>query len=447
MPVKLTPRDIEALIVAMKRGEEYKPWQVAKREVFREYGIAGTVKDKIFTAMMYRAWSLQGLLDRVVEKAVGVSVEKLDAYTRAAARIYAFQRLIAHREGHEDITVWMEEFTPRILAKLGGDPDIFKMLVERIEEARTAIDPLEERLMVSRFIYERVASFIGENEAETLFQFVNSWVPPLSLRVNTLKTTVGNVVKWLRRLGYKPRVSPFVETVVKIERGELRPEVFKLVRRGFAVLQDDASAAASLLLAPRPGETIVDLCAAPGGKTSHLAELTRLKSHIIAFEPYPDRAAKLRETLERVGADRVVDIVMGDGRRAPDMLGEEVADAVLVDPPCSSTGTIAKNPDVRWRLKPEELEKITKLQRELLEAAYRIVKPGGRILYSVCSLLREEGEDIISWLLSKYHGRVKPLEPNPPLFDPSPLQPWARRAWPHRHRTSGFYYALLVKQA
>ena len=425
------------------RGEEYKPWQVAKREVFRRYGLAGSSKDRVFTAMMYRAWNLQGLLDRVIEAALGRSVEELDAYTRAALRLYAYQRLYAHREGHEDITAWMEEYAPLVLREKGGDAKAFRMLVERVEEAYASVDPVERELLVSRFIWERVASFIGRSEAEKLFRFLKDWVPPLSMRVNTLKTSVGRIVSMLRRLGYKPRVSPWVETVVKVERGSVGGRLFRLVEEGLVVLQDDASAAASLMLLPRPGETIVDLCAAPGGKTSHMAELSRLRAHIVAFEPYPDRAARLRETLERTGTYTAVDIVMADGRRAPDMLGEGFADAVLVDPPCSSTGTMGKNPDVRWRLRPEELEKITRLQRELLEAAFYIVKRGGRILYSVCSLLREEGEDIVEWLLERHRGMVKPLALN--LFDPSPLQPWARRAWPHRHRTSGFYYALLVK--
>ncbi len=445
MPVRLTQRDVKALVEALRAGEEYKPWQVAKRRIFAEYGIAGSVKDKIFTAMMYRAWQMQGLLDKIVEKILGVGVEELDPYTRAAARIYTFQRLVAHREGHEDITRWLEEYTPRVLEELGGRPDVFRKLVEGLRSTRVELDPVEERLLVSRYIFERVASFIGVEEATRLFEFVNRWVPPLSLRVNTLKTSVGRVVSVLRRAGLKPRVSPFVETVVKVERGSVKPIVFRLVREGLAILQDDASAAASLMLAPRPGETIVDLCAAPGGKTSHIVELSGLRARVIAFEPYPDRAQRLRETLERMGMDAVVDIVMGDGRRAPELLGEGFADAVLVDPPCSSTGTIAKNPDVRWRLKPEELEKITRLQRELLEAAFRVVKPGGRILYSVCSLLREEGEDIVEWFLGAHGGEARLVKPPRPLFDPSPIQPQARRSWPHRHRTSGFYYAMILR--
>ena len=443
MPVRLTRRDYEALLEAMVRGEEYKPWQVAKREVFRRYGLAGSSKDRIFTAMMYRAWNLQGLLDRVIEEALGVEVERLDQYTRAALRLYAYQRLYAHREGHEDITEWMEEHAPRVLGEKGGDTEAFKRLVERLEEAYAKVDPVERELLVSRFIWEKVSSFIGRVEAEKLFRFLRTWIPPLSMRVNTLKISVGRVVSLLREMGFRPWRSPWIDTVVKVDRGSVGGRLFRLVEEGLVVLQDDASAAASAMLGPRPGETVVDLCAAPGGKTSHLAELSRLRAHIIAFEPYPDRAARLRETLERTGTYTAVDIVMGDGRRAPDMLGEGFADAVLVDPPCSSTGTMGKNPDVRWRLKPSELEKITRLQRELLEAAFLVAKRGGRILYSVCSLLREEGEDIVAWLLEKYRGKVKPLELR--LFDPSPLQHWARRAWPHRHKTSGFYYALLVK--
>ncbi len=445
MPLVFTRRDFRAVVEALARGEEYKPWQVAKREVFARYGLLGSSKDRVFTAMMYRVWELQGLLDRLVEHALGVRVGELDAYTRAALRLYAYQRLVAHAE-HPDITRMMEEHLPGAVADLGGDPGLVEKLFGRISEAAAVADPLELELRVSRFIYERVAAFIGEREARRLFEFVNRWTPPVSLRVNTLKTTVAEVARRLSRLGVRFRISRFVDTVLKVERGGLDGRVFRLVDEGLAILQDDASAAASLMLGPKPGETIVDLCAAPGGKTTHLAELSRLRAHIVAFEPYPDRAARLRENVERMGVDAAVDIVMGDGRRAPELLGEGFADAVLVDPPCSSTGTMAKNPDVRWRLRPEELEKITRLQVELLEAAVRLVKPGGRILYSVCSLLREEGEDVVERVLRSHRGELKLVEPRPALFDPSPVQRLARRAWPHRHRTSGFYYALLVRR-
>jgi 16S rRNA (cytosine967-C5)-methyltransferase len=183
MPLRFTARDLRALIEAMARSEEYKPWQVAKREGFRRYGIAGSQKDRVFTATMYRAWMLQGLLDRIVSEAIGASVEGLDAYTRAAARIYAFQRLYAHREGHEDITEWMEEHMERVLAELGGDPGVFKRLRSGIVEAFERVDRVERELLVSRFIYERVASFIGEAEARRLFEFLRSWIPPLSVNI------------------------------------------------------------------------------------------------------------------------------------------------------------------------------------------------------------------------------------------------------------------------
>ncbi|MEM4942929.1 MAG: Fmu (Sun) domain-containing protein, partial [Ignisphaera sp.] len=130
--------------------------------------------------------------------------------------------------------------------------------------------------------------------------------------------------------------------------------------------------------------------------------------------------------------------------KASKIIGEDVADKVLVDPPCTSTGTIAKNHEVRWRVVYERIDDVQKLQIELLETAIKLVKPGGRILYTVCSIFREEGEDVIRYILDRYSDKVF-LIPLTRPFDPGFLK-GTMRAWPHRHSVNGFFYALLEKK-
>jgi 16S rRNA (cytosine967-C5)-methyltransferase len=288
----------------------------------------------------------------------------------------------------------------------------------------------------------RVERLLGWEEARRLFEAYNK-KPMLSFRVNTLKASVEEVVEELRREGLSPVVSPRVPTVVKVE-GPFRFEKSPLYREGKIVVQEEASAAAALLLSPEPGMTVVDLCAAPGGKTSHLAELMRNKGRIYAFDVDRIRIDRMREVLRRTGTDRIVRIIRADARRAPRILGREVADRVLVDPPCTSTGTIAKNPELRWRLREDAIPEIARLQLELLRAGVELLRPGGLLLYTVCSVLPEEGEEVVERILEE-NPRLR-LVPLDKPYTPSPRLPGTMRSWPHQHQTTGFYYALVKKK-
>jgi 16S rRNA (cytosine967-C5)-methyltransferase len=444
--LRLGKWDLRVVVEVLVRGEEYKPFQVAKRMVLERYGLLGSAKDRVFTALVYGVWRVQGIADRVVEEVLGVKPSQLHPWLRALLRLYVYQRLWAHRD-HPDMTEWVERYGERVLEERAGRGEVvlWRRFLERFPRARLALSRVEAGFMVSRTLYELLVGFIGRREAERLLGFVNTWVPPIALRVNRLRARVEEVVELVRRSspGARVWVSSRYPYTVFVERGRLPLRGSRVVEEGLAVVQDEPSALASEILAPRPGELVVDLCAAPGGKTTHLAELMEGRGTVVAFDVFPDRMARLRELVERHGVAHVVEPVLADGRLAPRILGEEVADRVLVDPPCSTTGTLAKNPDVRWRITREELRRLTRLQEELLEAAARLVKPGGRILYTVCSLLREEGEDVVSRVLQRHPElRIVPLR-GP--YDESPALPGTMRSWPHRHQVTGFFYALLEK--
>jgi 16S rRNA (cytosine967-C5)-methyltransferase len=208
------------------------------------------------------------------------------------------------------------------------------------------------------------------------------------------------------------------------------------------VIQEESAALAALILDPKPGEFVVDLCAAPGGKTEHMGELMRNKGVIHAFDVDSARIRRMRELLRKTGV-RIVRIHRADGRTAPKKLGRGVADKVLVDPPCTSDGTLPKNPDLRWRMYEAEVPKLAQLQYELLVAASKLVRPGGRILYTTCSLLPEEDEEVVRRFLERNTDfRLIPLS-GP--YDQSSMLSGTMRAWPHRHGTIGFFYALIER--
>ncbi len=446
--VGLVREDLFALIEVVKEAEHVHPSQEAKRRIFARYGILGTSKDRVLTAIYYKIMRRLGIIDKAITRAVGIpSLYILDPWLRAALRVACFFLVFNDRDvddelftiirgsvakfisdrTHPYVGVWYWDVVDKVLRNYRYEP------VNEIEK-------LELEYLVPAWLIERMRQLLGIEETEQLLKAFNS-KPLISVRVNTLKASVEEVIRHLKRHGKKVERSKYVDTVVKFE-GPFKFEECSLYREGKIVNQDEACAVASLILNPEPGETVVDMCAAPGGKTSHMAELMKNTGTIYAFDVDPDRIDRMRKTLRRLGI-RNVKIFEKDCLEAPKIIGEEIADKVLLDPPCSSTGTLAKYPEVRWRLRPEKITEISRMQYKMLETAIRLCKPGGRILYTTCSILPEEGEEIIKKILTKYENVVK-LVPISGPFSEGFLK-GTMRAWPHRHGTVGFFYALLEK--
>jgi 16S rRNA (cytosine967-C5)-methyltransferase len=207
------------------------------------------------------------------------------------------------------------------------------------------------------------------------------------------------------------RVNPLVEPDperLRLPDGPFDAASHADFRRGAFIVQSRASQLVSTIVDPQPGERVLDLCAAPGNKTTHLAALMGNEGEIVAYERHPGRAETLRRTCERMRAT-CVRVVCDDAANATGTF-----DRVLLDPPCSGLGTLQRNPDLRWRMTPERIQVLAAEQDRLLEAAERCVAPGGRLVYSVCTLSPAE----------ERLDREK-----------------ARRTWPHRDGTDGFYIA------
>lgn len=202
---------------------------------------------------------------------------------------------------------------------------------------------------------------------------------------------------------------------------------------GRAMGQSRASMLPAHVLDPQPRERILDLCAAPGAKTTHLAALARNGARITAVELHPARAAALRDMARRMGA--LVDVVEGDAR---DVALDGPYDAVLVDPPCTGLGVLGARPDARWRRREESLAPVVELQTAILRRALDMVRPGGRVVYSTCTLLSEENEEVVR----ASGATVEDLSESFPGMA-HPNLPGALLTLSSRHHTDGFFIALL----
>lgn len=445
-PYSLQWVDVAALIDAVKLAESIKPSQQAKRNAFKKFGILGTRRDPPLTAIFYNIMLRLGLIDNLIKEFSGViNPLLLDSNLRAALRVFIglmiFSKERVKFEDFDKIKNKVSQYLSRSSHPFTGMWfwDLIDKLKNYEYKPRTPEEELTLKHLLPAWYVKKIRELIGEDEASKLFEsFLKT--PKISVRVNTLKTTVDEVLKELKEEGIKDlEVSQVVPTVVKF-RGPYNFDRSSLVREGKIVIQDESAALAAMLLDPKPGHVVVDLTAAPGGKTEFLGELMKNEGVIYAFDVDPIRIKRMQRLLEKTGIT-IVKIYERDGREAPNIIGKDVADRVLVDPPCSSDGTLMKNHDLRWRLVEDEVPKLAQLQYELLLAGLKILKPGGYLLYSTCSLLKEENEDVISRVIKKKRVKVVPIKgPYEEGFITGTM-----RAWPHKHGTTGFFYALLTK--
>jgi 16S rRNA (cytosine967-C5)-methyltransferase len=269
----------------------------------------------------------------------------------------------------------------------------------------------------------------------------NNEPPESAVRANTLRMTAGELVGALATEGVSGRRDPLVEEAVVLEQS-WDVHRSRLFERGTLMPQSRASMLVAHAVDPQPGESVLDLCAAPGAKTTHLAALMRDTGRIVAVDLNPNRVRVVEGNAGRLGA-RSVEAREGDARERIHGTG---FDRVLVDPPCSDLGTLQSRPDVRWRKRPAQVAGLAALQREILEAAAAALRPGGRLVYSTCTISPAENERQIEDFLAR-HGDFMPLDLSGPYAQATAtaVTNGGRflRTLPHRHGTDGFFIAAL----
>lgn len=289
----------------------------------------------------------------------------------------------------------------------------------------------------------------GEAETRTLATALNE-PATLDLRVNTIKATREEAAACLAEAGLPVEPTPF--SPVGLRRRERAP-IFRTrcFEEGLIEVQDEGSQLLSLLLEPKRHEMVVDFCAGAGGKTLHLAALMANTGSVYAFDISAKRLDRLKPRLARAGLDNVRRVVIQNERdvRVQRLAGK--IDRVLVDAPCSGTGTLRRNPDIKWR--HIDLEQLAQTQSAILASASTLVKPGGRLVYATCSLLRKENEEVVSNFLAE-HPDFNPLPVAEILTRRQVLLPaetflsqeFLLRLLPHRHRTDGFFAVAMERR-
>lgn len=288
--------------------------------------------------------------------------------------------------------------------------------------------------LVRRWIKE-----FGYEEAVELCRF-NNRQPPLAVRVNTLKTSPSELRLQLAAAGVEAQPSRWVDEGFILE-GYGSLDNLSALQEGYCQVQDESSMLVAHVLAPQPGELVLDLCSAPGGKTTHIAALMENRGRVIACDIYEHKLQRVRDNAARLGIG-IIDTFLLDARRAGDRFAGQ-ADRVLVDAPCSGLGVLRRKPDSRWRRTPELLRELPGLQLAILQGAAGAVKPGGILVYSTCTITREENQDVVNSFLRENEEFV--LE-NAGERLPVPRGEAMVQLYPQRDGTDGFFIACLRRR-
>lgn len=289
---------------------------------------------------------------------------------------------------------------------------------------RNGIELPEQNLSVKysypEWMCDKWIDEFGFEFAESLMAAMNT-EPRLTIRPNTLKTTQSELKDKLLEKGIKAEISG-----ISLVCGGFDVAHDVLYRSGFYTVQDTAASDAAIMLAPEPGETVIDMCSAPGGKTTHMAELMQNKGKILAFDVHEHKIKLIDENAKRLGID-IIEARIGDGTSEDKSL-IETADKVLCDVPCSGLGIIRRKPDIKWN--KEDIGGLHEIQEKILENGSRYLKRGGRLLYSTCTVSRRENEEVTAEFLKNHSDFEKIFE---------------KTYYPNIDNTDGFYICKMRK--
>ena len=273
--------------------------------------------------------------------------------------------------------------------------------------------------------------------------------PPLSVRVNTAKYSIEKYMEILSHNGMTGSRSSFVPGAVFVTP-PVNAENLPLFNEGIVFIQDSAAQYASILLDAKPDEVILDACAAPGGKTTHILELYPEIKDLVAMDMDKGRLIRVKDNLKRLSLENRVRIAVADAT-SPDRSWSpyEQYDRILLDAPCSATGVIRRHPDIKWLRTPEEITSIVEIQKKIIENLWQMLKPGGIMLYTTCSIMPQENSCQISNFLSSHQdARLIPLTEMETVDKPG-LQFLPGRGCMEcsnlNDNTDGFFYAKIQK--
>lgn len=419
MSIRIIPGMLDDAATALKKLLTFnQPADAVLSEFFRERRGLGVRERGFIAETAYAVLRRRRLLEKLVQPMVTPRRLILAALTRVMG---LSQRQLAEAITAEE-ALWLVSFRtqPEPVLTLAEQADLPDWLTERL---RTRLSE-EALLQLAR----------GLNQGA-----------PLDLRVNSIKATREDVLARLAADGIAAEACRYAPLGIRLKA---KPALQRhpLYLEGAIEVQDEGSQLLGYLLGPKRGEMVVDFCAGAGGKTLLLGAMMRSTGRLYAFDVADKRLARLKPRVARAGLSNVHPVrISGENDTHVKRLAGKI-DRVLVDAPCSGLGTLRRNPDLKWRQTPESVLELTRKQHDILKAASRLVKPGGRLVYATCSILPEENEMVINAFLAE-HPAFRRLSAAALLAEQGIVIDCGEdmQLLPHVHGTDGFYAVALER--
>lgn len=405
----------------------------------------------LLTELVYGILRLRGRLDFALTLVSRQPFGKLEPAVRHLLRIGAYQlleleRIPPHAAVHETVELAKRLGFERVTGLLNGTLRELARQRERLPwpGPEKISDYLQQVCSLPKWLTKELLSQFPNVESRALAEALTK-AAPFTLRVNSLNTTMSGYQLALQSAGFEFRPCRYAPEGLIIEKRGSEPLPGN--EAGWYQVQDEASMLIARLLDPQPGEKILDACAAPGGKTTQIAALTQNRAQILALDKHLPRVNLLEQGALRNGCQGI-DARPWDLEEFPAELEIDSFDRVLVDAPCSGLGVLRRNPEIRWSRQAADIKQLAALQLKILFNVAPLVRPGGTLLYSVCTFSRAETRGVITDFLQNHREFVpEPFGPGLPehwqdLFDTQ----GALRTFPHRHHGMDAFYAQRMRR-
>jgi 16S rRNA (cytosine967-C5)-methyltransferase len=410
------------------------------------------------TELVYGTIQRLNTIDYALSGRVKGWPQKVEPWVRSLLRLSYYQlrwlsRVPAHAVVDEAVRIAKKRGHAGIAGLVNGV--LRGLLRDGVEtplpEHMTTAEKLSLTHSHPQWIVERWLSAYGEAATEQICA-ANNEPPHASARVNPLRSERDQLIDAMQDAGLDVNPSELAsQGIVALKAGNLvHTDWYK---DGLFSIQDESSMLVASAADPKPGMTVLDCCAAPGGKSTHLAELMRNQGKVIANDVHPHKEALIRQQAERLGLTGI-ETLTGDAAELPERLPAQSCDVVLLDAPCSGLGVIRRKPEIKWNKTPDDIAGLSDLQSQLLRRVQSLVKPGGVLVYSTCTIAPEENENAVRNFLAEYPDfSLDPGWPEhvlQPLIESGKLpQPFSGmiQLLPHMFGSDGFFIARMRRKA
>lgn len=412
------------------------------------------------TELVYGTISRKLTIDYWLSQLVAKGLHKLQPWVHQLLRMSMYQLLwldripahavvneavkIAKKKGHQGISGMVNGVLRNVLRK---QDELKPELIALATEAET----FSVRYSFPEWLVERWLNVYGAEVTEHILSASNE-SPHSSIRVNTMKTTPQAVIQELEAAGLQASLSPIAPAGINVEKGG-HLAALSGFQQGDWSLQDESSMLVAEVLQPKPGMKVLDACAAPGGKSMHIGELMEGKGMLLSNDLHEHKRKLIEEQAARLGLQHI-QTSSQDAVKLSETLEPQSFDAVLLDAPCSGFGVIRRKPEIKWTKQPEDVTDIAKIQAQLLDAMSGLVKPGGVLVYSTCTIAEEENEAQVASFLARHAEYSLDAQWPESLLNALQKRGIVHESFngqlqllPHHANSDGFYIARLKRSA